>query len=53
MLEIDRGKEATNYSNTYRAVLSDRISNTPAKSDCVCGATTFHCLLPKLQQEAR
>lgn len=52
MLEIGRGKEATNYSNTYRAVLSDRISNTPAKSYCVCGAT-FHCLLPKLQQEAR
>ncbi len=52
MLEICRGKKATNYSDTYRAVLSDRISNTPAKPYCVRGAT-FHCLLPKLQQEAR
>ena len=52
MLEIGKGKEAINYSNTYRAVLSDTIGNTLAKSDCVCGAT-FHCLLPKLQQEAR
>ncbi len=45
---IGWGKEATNYSDTYRAVLGGRVSNTPAKLSCVRGVT-FQCLLPKFQ----
>lgn len=49
---IGWGKEAINYRNNYRTVLGGRVSNTPAKSYCVCGVT-FHCSLPELQQEAQ
>lgn len=44
---IGWGKEAISYSNTYRAVLGHRVSNTPAKLNSVCGVA-FHCSLPEL-----